>query len=126
VRENFEILAGDFTKGSASITDKEICMFSKPAGFATVRYSDVRLPVRRIRQVEVATEESVKRVGGAVGWGAAGAILAGPAGLIAGALLGGRGKDVTFVVVFDDGRKFLAKGSSKAYEAFLKSSFGTR
>lgn len=76
-----------------------------------------------IASIEVATEENVKRAGGAVGWGVAGALLLGPVGALGGALLGGRGKDVTFIVVLGGGRKFLAKGSSKTYEEFLKVTF---
>jgi len=116
MRHQFKVLAGDFAEGAASITEKEIALFSKAnrAGFATVRIADVKVPLSRIASVEVASEESVKRVGGAVGWGTAGALVAGPAGLLAGAILGGRGKDVTFVVVLQDGRRFLAKGDAKA------------
>lgn len=73
------------------------------------------IPFSDLESVDLATEDSVKRVGGTVGWGAAGAIALGPVGLLAGLLLGGRGKDVTFVAKFKDGRKILATTDSKTY-----------
>ena len=68
-----------------------------------------------VESVEVASEESVKRLGGTIGWGVAGAVLLGPVGLLAGLVAGGRGKDVTFVCKLKDGRKFLATASSKMF-----------
>lgn len=73
------------------------------------------IPLTDIAEVEAASEEAVTRIGGVVGWGTAGALLLGPAGLIAGALLGGKGKDVTFVCRLKDGRKFLATGPEKVF-----------
>lgn len=74
----------------------------------TVRFSE-------LSGIEAATEESVKRIGGTIGWGAAGAILLGPVGLLAGLLGGGRGKDVTFVATFKDGRKLMGTTDSKTF-----------
>jgi hypothetical protein len=61
----------------------------------------------QIAKLELATEESVISLGGAAGWGIAGTVLLGPIGLLAGLILGGKGKKVTFICVFKDGRKFL-------------------
>ena len=69
----------------------------------------------QIATIELATEENVKRLGGTIGWGAAGAVLLGPVGLLAGLLLGGRSKDVTFVMALKDGRKLLGKAKAKTY-----------
>jgi threonine dehydrogenase-like Zn-dependent dehydrogenase len=85
--------------------------------------ADVNVPVTQIASVEVATEENVKKVGGALGWGAAGAVIAGPVGLLAGAILGGRGKDVTFIVTLRDNRRFMATASSGTYKEFLAATF---
>lgn len=68
-----------------------------------------------LADVSIATEESVKRVGGTIGWGIAGAVALGPIGLLAGVLVGGRGKDVTFVAKFKDGRKLIATTDSKTF-----------
>ncbi|WP_375187755.1 hypothetical protein [Sphingobium yanoikuyae] len=76
-----------------------------------------------LSDVEIATEESVKRIGGTVGWGAAGAVILGPVGLLAGLLLGGRKKEVTFVAKFKDGRKFLGTTDSKTFTQMSAATF---
>lgn len=97
-----------------------------PKGKGDYMWGSIQLPiagswkkdlisVSELATVELATEDSVKRVGGTVGWGAAGAVLLGPVGLLAGLLLGGRGKDITFVATFKDGRKLLATTDSKTF-----------
>ena len=63
----------------------------------------------------MATEDNVKRLGGTVGWGVVGATLLGPVGLLAGLLLGGKGKDVTFIMKLKDGRKLLGTVDGKTY-----------
>lgn len=73
------------------------------------------LILSQLSEVDIATEENVKRMGGTVGWGAAGALVLGPVGLLAGLLMGGRGKDVTFAAKFKDGRKLLATTDSKTF-----------
>ena len=73
------------------------------------------IPLSKLESVEVASEESVKRIGGTVGWSIVGTVMLGPVGLLAGLLLGGRGKDVTFVARFKDGRKLLATTDSKTF-----------
>src|SRR6185312_15461439 len=65
------------------------------------------IPLTQLEAVEIASEESVKKLGGTIGWGAAGGLLLGPVGLLAGLLLGGRKKEVTFIAKFKDGRKVL-------------------
>lgn len=76
-----------------------------------------RIPLtsETVEDLSVATEENVKRIGGTVGWGAAGAVLLGPVGLLAGLLAGGRKKETTFVLLLKDGRKLLATVDNKAY-----------
>jgi len=54
-------------------------------------------------------------VGGTAGWGIAGGALLGPVGLLAGLLLGGRGKNITFVCRFNDGRKILATTDEQTF-----------
>jgi hypothetical protein len=74
----------------------------------------------KIDKLELATEESVISIGGAAGWGVAGSVLLGPIGLLAGLILGGKSKDITFICVFKDGRKFLGTASSSVYTALQK------
>jgi len=71
-----------------------------------------------ISSCEVVTEENKKRLLGTAGWGAAGAVLLGPVGLLAGLLLGGKGKDVTFVCEFKDGKRILATTDDKTFKLF--------
>lgn len=82
----------------------------KPKGFFREA-----IPLAELDEVEVASEESVKRLGGTLGWGAVGAVLLGPVGLLAGLLAGGNGKNVTFVCRLKDGRRFLATATAKQF-----------
>lgn len=106
----FEIHAGDFKKGKEHqyVAGK---LVMKNEG----KFFREDIPVTEIEELDVASEESVKRLGGAVGWGAVGAMLLGPVGLLAGLLAGGKGKDVTFVCKLKDGRRFIATAPSKVY-----------
>lgn len=66
------------------------------------------ISVAQLEALEIASEENVKKLGGTVGWGAVGALVLGPIGLLAGLMLGGKKKEVTFVARFKDGRRLLA------------------
>jgi hypothetical protein len=111
-----KVLAGDFsTKSTARISGKSI-MFPRGWFFEWV-------PMKQLASVQIATEENVKRLGGTVGWGVAGAVLLGPLGLLAGLLLGGRNKNVTFVAQFKDGRKFLGTTKNRIYTKLLAAVF---
>lgn len=59
-----------------------------------------------LSDVEIATEETFRKKGSALGLAVGGALLLGPLGLFAGAL-GGKRKEVTFVATFNDGRAFV-------------------
>ncbi|MEQ1560657.1 MAG: hypothetical protein ABL933_17180 [Methyloglobulus sp.] len=109
----FEVHAGDFKKGSDHqyLTGKPGNFIMKTAG----KFFRETIPITEIVELDAASEESVKRIGGTVGWGAVGGVLLGPVGLLAGLLVGGRGKDVTFVCKLKDGRKFMATVPSKVY-----------
>lgn len=114
---NLQIHAGDFTKGKGTIIVNSLGFTITPAwaagdGFLGKTHTFAKFD---IKEISVATEESVKRVGGTLGWGAAGAVLLGPVGLLAGLLLGGKGKDVTFILQFTSGKKMLATTDSKTY-----------
>jgi hypothetical protein len=69
-----------------------------------------------IAEVAVADENSVKRLEGTIGWGAIGALLLGPVGLLAGLLLGGKRTEVTFVAKFENGEKMLATTAKDTYK----------
>ena len=110
----FKIHAGDFgekNQGFFRPYDKTFHMPKDGAMFRKIKYS-----IEDVEACEVASEESVKRLGGTVGWGVAGAALLGPVGLLAGLLAGGRGKDVTFILKFSDGNKALCTAKSKYFQ----------
>lgn len=114
---NIQVHAGDFAKGKGTISVNTsvfvmITAWEPGDGFLGKTHTITRADVE---EVTVATEENVKRVGGTVGWGIAGAALLGPLGLLAGLLVGGRGKDVTFIMKLKDGRKMLATTDSKTF-----------
>jgi hypothetical protein len=67
-------------------------------------------------EVAVADENSVKRLEGTIGWGATGALLLGPVGLLAGLLLGGKRTEVTFVAKVENGKKMLATTAKDTYK----------
>ena len=113
------ILAGDFCVGKESRVFGSTFTIRK-AGFWP-RFETV--PMSDLDTVDVASEESVKRLGGTIGWGVAGAVLLGPIGLLAGLLVGGQRKNVTFVARFQDGRRMLGTIDAKAYTNMLAAVF---
>ena len=58
---------------------------------------------------------TLKNISGTIGWGAAGGLLLGPVGLLAGLLMGGKKKQVTFIAKFKDGRKLIATTDEKTW-----------
>lgn len=116
-----KVLAGDFETAEGRWDRPCLRLWrrgTRPSAFGASVPTEM-LFATQLRSLDVATEESVKRVGGTVGWATAGAILAGPVGLLAGALIGGHGKDVTFVAEFRDGRKLMATVDSTTYREIL-------
>lgn len=113
-----EIHAGDFKPGTGGQLAGKWLFLPVPG-----RFLREKIPVDELASVELASEESAKRLGGALGWGAAGAVLLGPLGLLAGLLAGGRSKKMTFVAVLTDERRFLGTTDPKTYNALLAAVF---
>ena len=65
------------------------------------------------------SEERVKQFGGAAAFGAAGAVLFGPVGLLAGVLLGGNKTRCGFIAVFKDGTRALLEMDSGLYKKLI-------
>lgn len=105
-----KVHAGDFKKGGASAGGGAFTLWSDESNWRpqTIRFAE-------LQELEVASEDSVKRLGGTLGWGVAGAALLGPVGLLAGLLAGGRGKKVTFVARFTGGQRLLATTDAKTF-----------
>jgi hypothetical protein len=110
--------AGDFLKGDGHFSSN--CFVLKTPEKSWVGET---ILATNLDTVELASEESVKKIGGTIGWGAAGAIVLGPVGLLAGLLLGGKKKEVTFVAKFKDGRKILATTDNGTYVKIQAAAF---
>ena len=103
-----KVHAGDFLEGDGQYSFGSLVLRTESA-----KWLGETIAITALETVEIANEENVKKIGGTVGWGAAGALILGPVGLLAGLLLGGKKKEVTFVAKFKDGRKLLATTDSK-------------
>ncbi|MCO7596061.1 MULTISPECIES: hypothetical protein [Pseudomonas] len=74
-----------------------------------------RISLARIKVLKLASLESSRSLGSTLGWGVAGALVAGPVGLLAGLWLGGKEEEATFVATFKDGRKLMAITDGKTW-----------
>lgn len=114
-----KIHAGDFPKGDATMHFDQIGLpWQAGDGF-----TGKTIALAELEEIDVASEESVKRVGGTIGWGAAGALVLGPVGLLAGLLLGGKKTEVTFIAKFKGDRKMLGSTDSKTYKTMMATVF---
>ena len=105
-----KVHAGDFLKGDSQYLFGSFTLRTKEHYFA-----GETIPITELDMIDIATEEKLKKIGGTVGWGVAGAVLLGPAGMLAGLLLGGKKEEVTFIAKFKDGRKLLASTDRKTF-----------
>lgn len=113
---SIKIHAGDFNKGSGQITfSLHSIILVPPADSNKFLPTAYTINKKDIEEISLATEDNVKRIGGTLGWGVVGATLLGPVGLLAGLLLGGKGKNVTFIMKLKDGRKLLGTVDAKTY-----------
>lgn len=108
-----EILAGNFGKGTGSISFGQLKIPKQLGG------REIVIKAGELEQVEKASEQSIKKFVGTAGWGVVGGALLGPAGLLAGLLLGGKSKKISFVAHLKDGRSFLGTVDNKAYAQIL-------
>jgi len=102
--------AGDFLKGDGMYLNGELILKTEEHKFVGESISE-----KQLEFIEIASEENVKKLGGTLGWGAIGGVALGPVGLLAGLLMGGKKKQVTFIAKFKDGRKLLASTDSKTF-----------
>lgn len=106
---SIKVHAGDWAKGGYTYFFGQFTLRRQGAMLTeTVLATD-------LEEVALASEDSMKKVGGAVGWGLVGGLALGPVGLLAGLVLGGNKKEVTFVAKFKDGRKMLATTDAKTF-----------
>lgn len=77
-----------------------------------------------IETAEIITEDNKVNFMGAAGWGIVGGLLTGGIGLLAGAILGGRGKETYCAVRFKDGSQFIVSGKPKDIMALISRAKG--
>jgi hypothetical protein len=116
----FKVHAGDFGDGEGHLGSLSGTL-DLPVPGKAFRSQSIR--IAQLTAVEIATEERVKKLGGTVGWGLLGGALLGPAGMLAGLLVGGRGKRVVFTMQFSDGRKLLGSADGSTFTAIQTAAF---
>lgn len=116
-----KILAGDFSRQAGGEFKKDILYLTPDGADAPRPYNGID-----IAELHLADERAGIKIFGAVGWGALGAVLAGPVGAAVGGLLGGRGERVTFIAVFNNGRKLMAECEKKTWLALMAQHFGKK
>ncbi len=104
------VQSGDFLQGEGEYRNGSLTLKT-----ATSPSPGEKISLSRIKDMKVANQESSRNLGSAIGWGMAGALMAGPIGLIAGLWLGGKDEEVTFLATFKDGRKLCAVTDSKTW-----------
>lgn len=112
--------AGDFLPENGSFRYDSLILKT-----AEQPWAGETIPLTQLETVEVASEENVKRIGGTIGWGAVGMVAAGPVGLLAGLLLGGKKKEITFVAKFKDGRRLFATTDNGTFIKLQAALFST-
>lgn len=111
------LLAGDFQKSRSARFGGGCFLFTYGI------FKSETIKATELQELEVASEESLKRLGGTLGWGIVGGLALGGVGALAGLLVGGRSKEVTFVAKFKDGRKLLATVESTTFKAIQAATF---
>jgi hypothetical protein len=100
----FKIIAGDFrTNAKHQFVNDTLLLFEVGGwGFKAKKY-----PSAHIVGVEEVSSDNTRGAGGTVGWGIAGALVAGPLGAVAAGYLGGKKDEVTFICRLSDGKQFV-------------------
>ncbi|PWB35960.1 hypothetical protein DCO48_00495 [Pseudomonas sp. SDI] len=104
------VQSGDFLQGEGEYRNGSLTLKT-----ARSPSPGEKIALSRIKDMKVANQEFSRNLGSALGWGMAGALFAGPLGLIAGLWLGGKDEEVTFLATFKDGRKLLAVTDGKTW-----------
>ncbi len=104
-----KVVGGDIPKQNVSIKKQSI---GQVIVFKTISGDTVQ---DAIDSAELITAKNKVEFGSAVGWGTVGALLAGPLGMAAGAILGGRGSKVWVAIKLVAGREFIVETDPATY-----------
>lgn len=92
-------------------------------GFQKSAFSFDYVPLSEIKSAELVAADQHMSVGRKLGWGVAGALVAGPIGAAIGGLAAGNMKEQTVAVLFNDGRKAMLNGKPKELALILAAGF---
>jgi len=109
-----KIVAGDYEGGQIFLNFGFLSLMDKNS------FNQIELDKDSLISVELVTEENKKKFLGTAGWAIAGSVLLGPIGLVAGALAGGRKKEILVACQLKDGKRFLAVVSSRVYQKMMQ------
>ncbi|WHH52258.1 hypothetical protein QFA96_07860 [Pseudomonas sp. Ap32] len=104
------VQSGDFLQGEGEYRNGSLTLKT-----ARSPSPGERISLARISDLRLASLETNRSLGNALGWGVAGALVAGPVGLLAGLWLGGKEEEATFLATFKDGRKLMAITDGKTW-----------
>lgn len=113
---NITVIAGNISTGKWNVST----LFG---AFSMAYGGDIIHLNNEVDNVELVTEDKVKKFGGSVGMGLLGAVALGPLGAIGGLLAGGNKKEVCFACQLKNGKKFLGKTDGKTYQKLMAISF---
>ncbi len=126
-----KVLAGDFQTRTGSGAQANF-IYSHPIGQFTFPDPNKELwfwprhvtyYMDSVEEIQEITDENKVKVLGVAGWGALGGLALGPLGLIAGMVLGGRGKVVVCAVKFKDGKQALLEVNQKEWTNIVAARF---
>ncbi|MGX0975625.1 hypothetical protein ACSSVY_001335 [Roseovarius sp. MBR-51] len=100
----FKIVAGDFRTDVKHQYLNQNLMLHEVGGWGL---KATKYPTSSVVAVEEVNTDTDRKMGGTVGWGVAGALIAGPLGAVAAGYLGGKTNDVVFICRLDDGKEFV-------------------
>ncbi|MBL4701188.1 MAG: hypothetical protein JKX85_08010 [Phycisphaeraceae bacterium] len=101
----FKIIAGDFRKDIGGQFVANTLILHKIGGWGV--HSE-NYDVSQIEEIEAVSQDNERKTGSTIGWGVAGALVAGPLGALAAGYVGGKKDEVTFICRFFDGEEFVS------------------
>lgn len=88
-------------------------------------FTSHKIPAAHIESVDIVTDENKASLLGAIGGGAVGTLIAGPIGLLAGAVLGGRKSATTMLIQVRGGKQILALGEPRDAQILMAAALAT-